>query len=361
MFGAKKIADLQKEHLKEINNLLAEKLVLQNQIQLLEEELSTCKSAEDTSKVNNDMFNLALNSYGDGMVFLQSSIDENLFNLSEINALNKKTVERIDDLSGQTTVISSSIENIQKYTSGLNDNSTSLNDSVTSINNIINLIKGISDQTNLLALNAAIEAARAGEHGRGFAVVSDEVRQLAQHTQNATQEVEVNIASLQKNSVSITEISKVFSAESSSIIGVLDSFKASLADVSSYSQNITGKTFHVTNATSVSIGKIDHICLKIDGYNAFTKQDDVTVVDHNSCRFGKWFNQVSTTILADKRNEVSLITEEHKNVHTGLQSAIAVFSDKTQDNSKGVEIMKSVEGSSKKSFELLLNIVKSAS
>ncbi|OEU68620.1 MAG: chemotaxis protein [Desulfovibrio sp. S3730MH75] len=119
-------------------------------------------------------------------------------NASETNESSEMSMQKATEGSKMVQETVDAMTDIQQRTAVLKETMEQLGTQSVEIGNVLGVINDIADQTNLLALNAAIEAARAGEAGRGFAVVADEVRKLAEKTIGATDEVESSINSIQK-------------------------------------------------------------------------------------------------------------------------------------------------------------------
>ena len=361
MFGLATRAD-KEEAAQELATLKDENGQLQDKIAQLESRLSIAEAELENSKADSareDLVKVLFSGYEDGVHFLQRNSQENLNLLADVNTLNNETSEKISDVKSQTDAVITSVNNIQQYTEQLKDDSASLNDSVLSIAQIMNLIKDISDQTNLLALNAAIEAARAGEHGRGFAVVADEVRQLAERTQKATQEVEININGLRQNSNTMIEISNIFGTEAASIIETLDTFTMNVDDIGVNAQTTLNQTENITREINVSYGKLGHIALKVQAYKSLLNEEKTTIGDHHSCEFAKWFAIGAKEIFPENRSMIQSVSQHHENVHKGLKNAVDGYF-KNGSMHESVEIIKDVEHSSKVAFEELVEAVKMA-
>ncbi|MCA2493943.1 methyl-accepting chemotaxis protein, partial [Vibrio sp. 2175-1] len=120
---------------------------------------------------------------------------------------------------------------------------------VESIGSVVGTIQGISEQTNLLALNAAIEAARAGEAGRGFAVVADEVRNLAQRTQQATVEIQEMITQLQASATSAVDLMEKSVVEAAEGVELVSNAGSELDGIVAQVTQINDMNFQIATAS----------------------------------------------------------------------------------------------------------------
>jgi len=169
-----------------------------------------------------------------------------------------KTIAAMHQLSAK---ISSSCDNIE-----------TLNSNTVNIGQILEVITSISQQTNLLALNAAIEAARAGEAGRGFAVVADEVRNLAHRTQDSAQQVQKMIEELQVGAREAVGTMTESQRESESSVGIANQAGERLGSVTQRIGEIDGMNQSVATATEEQTAVVESINVDITEINTLNQE-----------------------------------------------------------------------------------------
>ncbi len=234
---------------------------------------------------------------------------------NDVNQIAKFSVETSDIAkTGKQRVVESvnSMNSIQTKVSGISAQIEKLGTSSVQIGKIIGVIQDIATQTNLLALNAAIEAARAGESGRGFAVVSDEVRKLAERSAEAANEITTLIQDIQNvTSVSIASMSEGIKEVN---VGVETASKAKLAleDIlvaveknTDQIQNISAVAEEISASSSEVVSTIDHLQTEIKSTSE--NMDEVDSAVHESVkRIENVLDMATGNTNASKENSSSI-------------------------------------------------------
>jgi methyl-accepting chemotaxis protein len=223
--------------------------------QLSHSSMSLASAAEETSQTC-DYNSHALVEQQDQIGLIATATEELSATVNEVADKTQQTAASAQTADQQSKVglemvqnSYHSIEHLANEINGLADKIAHLNESSSNINGVIDVIKSVAEQTNLLALNAAIEAARAGEQGRGFAVVADEVRTLAQRTQDSTAEIEGFVTALQTDVQSAFDV--IDNSQKMSQKAVEDSreVEQSLQNISDYVGEIFSMTEQIATAT----------------------------------------------------------------------------------------------------------------
>ncbi len=326
--------------------------------------------------INNAIDNLEKANYIDRKNSLKQKINS-------VNGNATQLVEIQDTLSKNFSVLKEMINEIQTTSSKANQSKDVINETLEQANQLVLMVEEnksltqklqehssivmkmvdsiheISESTNLLALNASIEAARAGEHGKCFAVVAEEVRKLAEKTQNITDEIEDEIEFFIKDTDSISKNSIQMGESANHAKRSVSLLAETIEKLSSDTVFIEKSSFDIEDRIFIVLVMIDHVVFKASIYDAFIfDKTGVILKDHNSCRLGEWYETKGKERFGDK-SAYAAINSPHANVHNyGQKSLSYLDSGNLLENQEEVfESCEFFEENSKELFKLLTKLI----
>lgn len=310
----------------------------------------------DNSSILTTEINQAIGKIGHGVIgelgLLQTDLKHSIEFVDKIVELSRQTTENADASSDAIGDITQKLEQLMQNADTSVASISILNDKTREINSIVDLIKEIAEQTNLLALNAAIEAARAGEHGRGFAVVADEVRKLAERTQKATSEIAISIQTLQQDASDLQEGSEMTNNIAQSSAKSIQTFSQTFEQFSRDAKRASAYANAIENMIHVLLVKIDHTIFKSNAYTSIVRREKrMEPKKHTECNLGLWYKGFGKEKFGMTKG-YPLIEKPHAAIHQYVNTNLEFISptDRVVENHK--QIIANFEAMEKSSLEM---------
>lgn len=270
-----------------VNGMISEWNTLIGQSQLACTALAqTAAASKDLSRQSKDKFNHQqeyIEQVATTAEELSATVREIAKSSQDSLSYTNQAGQLVEEGKSQVTQVTQSIlglsQELDKNVTELN----TLNEEVGNISKILDVIRGIAEQTNLLALNAAIEAARAGEQGRGFAVVADEVRSLADRTRHSTIEIDTMIKSLQSGAHSAMVGIKTATDNANDATASAQQINGSFNEIASAMDQVCQAAILVANASEEQSVATDEVTRNI----VEIKQSAYDTLEHTELNYEK--------------------------------------------------------------------------
>ncbi|MGD8189499.1 methyl-accepting chemotaxis protein [Brevibacillus ginsengisoli] len=328
-------------------------------------------------------------SVSSAMEELTASIEEVASSVSQVAHSSHVSLEKLDQGVISLTEVSHSLTEIQNEQETIKAKIHRLSNSVERMGEVMDVIKGVADQTNLLALNASIEAARAGEHGRGFSIVAEEVRKLAEHTKNSvsttnddmkqltdiTKEIlDLSDQSAERLQFSVSQAEQLITElnhinQSIQLVGrhfeeiadVTEEQATTTDDIShrnhmiseavrnggdiarktgaavyelsklidTYRVKTVSKNMKISQEDIIQLAITDHLLWRWKVYNlilGFEQLDENQVASYRDCRLGKWYYGLAQRLLGNEKVFIEL-DKPHQRIHELARKAVQTVNE----------------------------------